>query len=219
MVSSGDGFGYDVLAWSTGFHNSFANVYADARGRPDLGRLVRGASDPSTFVPSATIGANPSYNALDFSCDNFPWAIVPNTPTVLSAVAIGDLRAKAAWGEQFALLGRATVRGAVYDKINFSGTVGWVRDSDTRAGWGALVRFRGGSRPTSVFGTPQFPGIDQGKKVNTKICPDTQYGFSRRGQTYVSTFTLRSQGRSWYEIDYNHRVVWVPGNEVSVTRP
>ena len=33
----------------------------------------------------------------------------------------------------------------------FSGTTGWVRDSDTTAGWGALLRFRGGSHPTTLF--------------------------------------------------------------------
>jgi hypothetical protein len=221
VISAGDGFPSrgDVLRWSTGFVNSFTNVYADSHGGPALDKLVRGASDPSTYVPSATIGANPNYNRLDFSCDNFPWSIVPNAPSVLSAVAIGDLRAKAAWGQQFARLGRARVGGVLYDKINFSGTSGWVRDSDTTAGWGALVRFRGGSHPTTLFSTPEYPGHSQGNTVDTRICPDTQYGFSRRGQTYVSTFTIRSQGRTWYQIDYNHHVGWAPADEVRVSAP
>ena len=55
--------------------------------------------------------------------------------------------------------------------------------------------------------------------IDTRICPDTQYGFSRRGQTYVSQLSRRSQGRTWYQIDYNHRVAWVPADEVSVSRP
>jgi N-acetyl-anhydromuramyl-L-alanine amidase AmpD len=220
-IAVGDGFSSpgDVLRWSTGFVNSFTNVDADNHGRPALNKLVRGASDPSTYVPAATIGANPSYNKLDFSCDNFPWSIIPNTPAVLSAVAIGDLRAKASWGEQFALLGQAKVGGVRYDKINFSGTTGWVRDSHTTSGWGALVRFRGGSRPTTLFSAPQYPGDLQGFIIDTKICPDTRYGFSRRGETYVSTFSIRSQGRTWYEIDYNHRVGWVPAGEVTVSAP
>jgi hypothetical protein len=26
-----------------------------------------------------------------------------------------------------------------------------------------------------------------------------------------------SQGRTWYQIDYNHRVAWVPADEVTVS--
>ncbi len=221
LVSAGDGFASakDVTAWSTGFHNSFTNVYADRRGRPALDTLVRGASDPSTYVPASTIGANPRYNQLDFSCDNFPWSIIPNTPFVLSGVAISDLRAKAAWGQEFARLGRARVRGVLYDKIDFSGTVGWVRDADTTDGWGALVRFRGGRHPTTFFSLPAYPGFTSGHTEDTRICPDTQFGFSRRGQTYVARVMRRVLGRTWYQIDYNHRVGWVPADEVSVSAP
>jgi hypothetical protein len=221
MISAGEEFAStgDVIDWSNGFHSALTAVYADRGGRPDLNALVRGASDPRTYVPSSTIGDNPSYNRLDFSCDNFPWSIIPNTPAVLSSVAIGDLRAKSAWGQEFALLGRTRVRGLLYDRINFSGTAGWIRDSDTRDGWGALVRFRGGSHPTTLFSTPEYPGHTQGNTVDTRICPDTQYGFSRRGQTYVSQVTRRSQGRTWYQIDYNHRVGWVPADEVKVIAP
>jgi hypothetical protein len=35
----------------------------------------------------------------------------------------------------------------------------------------------------------------------------------------VSTFSIRSQGRRWYELDYNHRVGWVPADEVTVSAP
>jgi hypothetical protein len=221
MISAGGEFASvgDVSDWSAGLHNSFTSVYADRRGRPDLDVLVRGVSDPSTYVPAATVGANPSYNRLDFSCDNFPWAIVPNMTPVVSAVAIGDLRAKAAWGQEFAVLGRARGRGVLYDRINFSGTVGWIRDSDTSDGWGALVRFRGGSHATTLFSGPEYPGHSQGDTYDTRICPDTQYRFSRRGQTYVSQVTRRSRGSTWYQIDYNHRVAWVPANEVTVSAP
>jgi N-acetyl-anhydromuramyl-L-alanine amidase AmpD len=211
-----DGTG-DVIDWTTGLHNSFTNVYADRNGRPVLGRLVRGASDPSTYVPSATIGADPTFSQRDFSCDSFPWSIIPNAPAVLSQVAIGDLRAKAAWGQEFALLGRARVGGVLYDKINFSGTVGWILDSDTSAGWGALVRFRGGSHPTTLFSAPADPAHTLGRTLDTRICPDAQFGFSRRGQTYVARVARRVQGRMWYQIDYNHRVAWVPSDAVVVT--
>jgi hypothetical protein len=129
-------------------------VYARQGGRPAPDTLVRGASDPSTFIPAAKEGDQPQFNKLDFSCDNFPWVIVPNGPPVISEVSASDLRAKAAWGEEFALLGRKRVRGVLYDKIDFSGTVGWVRDSDTSDGWGALVRFRGGSHPATLFSGP-----------------------------------------------------------------
>jgi hypothetical protein len=212
----------DVIGWTTGFHNAFTNVYAGRGGRPALDTLVNGASDPSTYVPSATIGDPPAFNKRDFSCDNFPWAIVPNAPSVLSQVSAGDLRAKAAWGEEFALLGTRRVGGIRYDKINFSGTTGWVRDSDTSDGWGALVRFRGGSHPTTLFSGPEsstryppptYPVID------TRICSDTTNGFSRAGQTYVAQLARKSQGRTWYQIDYNHRVAWVPADEVKVSAP
>jgi hypothetical protein len=208
----------DSFLWTTGFHNGFTNVYA-GHGAPELSTLVRGASDPSTFIPSPTIGNPPTYNQLDFSCDNFPWSIVPNAPTVLSQVSAGDLRAKAAWGQQFALLGRRHVGHVLYDEIDFNGTVGWVRHSDTSDGWGALVRFRGGSHPTTVFSGPQYPGSYFYAKdpLDTRNCPDTQYGFTRSGQTYVAQIRRFSQGRMWYQIDYNHRVAWVPADEVTVS--
>jgi hypothetical protein len=179
--------------------------------------LVRGASDPSTYVPSTKIGDPPTYDQLDFSCDNFPWSIIPNTPFVLSEVSVSDLRAKAAWGQEFALLGRKRVRDVLYDKIDFSGTIGWVRNSDTREGWGALVRFRGGTHPTTLFSGPEYPGKYLGNTLDTRMCPDATYGFSRTGQTYVSQLRRFSQGQFWYQIDYNHRVAWVPADEVTVS--
>jgi len=51
------------------------------------------------------------------------------------------------------------------------------------------------------------------------ICPDTQFGFSRRRQTYVARVERRADGRTWYQIDYNHRVAWVPADEVNVRTP
>jgi hypothetical protein len=156
VISVGDNLASarDWFLWTTGAQNNFTNVYARQGGRPAPDTLVRGASDPSTFIPAAKEGDQPQFNKLDFSCDNFPWVIVPNGPPVISEVSASDLRAKAAWGEEFALLGRKRVRGVLYDKIDFSGTVGWVRDSDTSDGWGALVRFRGGSHPATLFSGP-----------------------------------------------------------------
>ncbi len=144
---------------------------------------------------------------------------MPNAPTVISQVSAGDLRAKAAWGEEFALLGRKRVRGVLYDRIDFNGTAGWVRDSDTSEGWGALLRFRGGSDPTTLFSGPEYPTTYLGNTIDTRICPDGKYGFSRAGQTYVAQISRVSQGRTWYQIDYNHRVAWVPADEVTVSAP
>jgi N-acetyl-anhydromuramyl-L-alanine amidase AmpD len=207
----------DWFLWTTGHQNAFTNVYADQGGRPALDVLVRGASDPSTFIPSSTVGKAPTYDALDFSCDNIPWSIIPNAAFVLSQVSASDLRAKAAWGEEFALLDSKRVDGVGYDEINFSGTVGWVRHSDTSDGWGALVRFRGGSHPTTLYSGPEYPAQYLGKTLDTRMCPDAKYGFSRAGQTYVAQMRRFSQGRTWYQIDYNHRVAWVPEDEVEVS--
>jgi hypothetical protein len=219
LISVGDKFASapDWFLWTTGFQNAFSNVYADENGRPATGTLVRGASDPLTFIPSTKIGDTPTYNRLDFSCDNFPWSIIPNTAFVLSQVSASDLRAKAPWGEEFARLGKRRVGGVLYDKINFSGTVGWVRDSDTSNGWGALVRFRGGTHPTTLFSGPEYPAEYLGHTLDTRMCSDANYGFSRSGQTYVAQMRRVSQGRTWYQIDYNHRVAWVPADEVTVS--
>jgi hypothetical protein len=219
LISVGDELASarDWFLWTTGFQNAFTNVYAEHDGQPALSTLVRGASDPATFIPSPTIGDKPTFDQRDFSCDNFPWSIVPNAPAVLSQVSAGDLRAKAAWGQEFALLGRKRVHGVLYDEINFSGTTGWVRDSDTSDGWGALVRFRGGPHPTTLFSGPEYPADYRGQTLDTRICPDTQHGFSRSRQTYVARMERFSQGRIWYQIDYNHRIAWVPADEVTVS--
>ena len=229
MISVGDDFdsAADAILWTTGLQNGFANVYAGRGGRPEPETLVRGASDPSTYTRSPGVGKPPAWNKLDFSCDNLPWSMVPNDnnnapfTVPVSQVSIGDLRAKAAWGQAFALLGTRKVDGVRYDRINFNGTVGWVRDSDTVDGWGALVRFRGGSAPTTLFSGPEYPTTYLGKVTDTRICPDRQYGFTRAGQTYVSRLRRFSQGKFWYQIDYNHRVAWVPEDEVTIsgTRP
>src|SRR5690242_2879272 len=52
----------DWFLWTTGHQNAFTNVYADHGGRPALNVLVRGASDPSTFIPSSTVGKAPTYD-------------------------------------------------------------------------------------------------------------------------------------------------------------
>jgi hypothetical protein len=116
-------------------------------------------------------------------------------------------------------LDRKWLRGVLYDKINFSGTVGWVRDSDTANGSGALVRFRGGSYPTTLYSGPNTNPTYLGHGINAQICPDTRYGFSRAGQTYVTQIKQVWNGRTWYQIDYNHRIAWVPVNEVTVSTP
>jgi hypothetical protein len=221
LISVGDEFAsaHNSLLWTSGLENAFTNVYAGSDVQPMLSTLVRGASDPSTYIPAAKLNDPPTYDKLDFSCDNFPWTIVPNSPDVISQVSASDLRAKAAWGEEFALLGTKRVRRVLYDKIDFNGTVGWVRDSDTSNGWGALVQFRGGDQATSLYSGPESSVDYLGKTIDTQICPDTQYGFSRAGQTYVAQARRFSDGREWYQIDYNHRVAWVPADEVTVAVP
>jgi N-acetyl-anhydromuramyl-L-alanine amidase AmpD len=240
-ISVGDEFdsARDVILWNTGSHNAFTNVYADAGDRPDLDTLVRGASDPSTYVPPPPPPAPPglgdtfpeegggevalalpkTFNELDFSCDNFPGGLVTNSAHV--QVSAADLRAKAAYGQQFALLDRKKVDGVFYDKIDFNGTAGWVRASETSDGWGALVRFRGGNSPTTLFSGPEYPAnyAFSPDPLDTRICPDNQYGFSRAGQTYVARVKRFSDGKEWYQIDYNHRVAWVPAGEVMVSAP
>jgi len=209
----------DWFLWTSGTQSNYANVYEQRHGRPAADTLVRGASDPATYQPSTKVGDPPQYDKRDFSCDNFPWVIVPNTAFVLSQVSASDLRAKAAWGEEFALLGHRRVDGILYDRIDFNGTAGWVRASDTSNGWGALLRFRGGSHPTALYSGPDASPTYLGKQIDTQICPDKPYGFSRAGQTYVSQLKRFSQGQEWYQIDYNHRVAWVPADEVKVSAP
>ena len=218
LISVGDDVASarESFLWTSGFQNGFTNVYAQHDGRPELSTLVRGGSDPSTFIPSHTSGEGPKYDHLDFSCDNFPALTEDKTP-----ISASDLRAKAAWGQEFALLDRERVDRVLYDKIDFNGTVGWVRDSDTSNGWGALVRFRGGNNPTALFSGPAYSTdyVPSGGKIDTQICPDTRYGFSRADQTYVARISRFSEGREWYQIDYNHRVAWVPADEVTVSAP
>jgi hypothetical protein len=55
--------------------------------------------------------------------------------------------------------------------------------------------------------------------LDSRICADIEFGFSRSGQTYVSRLRRVSEGRTWYQIDYNHRVAWVPAEEVTVSAP
>jgi len=81
------------------------------------------------------------------------------------------------------------------------------------------VRFRGGAHPTTVYSGPEYPASYIGNTLDTRICPDSKYGFSRAGQTYVAQMRRFSQGKMWYQIDYDHRVAWVPADEVKVSKP
>jgi hypothetical protein len=94
-----------------------------------------------------------------------------------------------------------------------------VRDSDTSNGWGAVVRFLAGTHPTTLYSGPDKNPTYDGSVIDTQICPDTPYGFSRAGQTYVSQLRRVENGQTWYQIDYNHRVAWVPADEVQVSAP
>lgn len=191
----------DIPTWSAGGHADFAGVTTTPGGN----ELVLGASDPATWTSPS------SYNARDFSCDNLPDA-TQNSQGTWTEDGNSDLRAKADWGDAFALIGQATAGGTVYDEINWNGTTGWIPDADTTAGWGVIVTFTGGSQPTTLYGQPTLSS-------GNAICPDSQYGFSRAGQAYVAQneYTDPATGITWYQIFYNHRLAWVPASEVTAS--
>lgn len=179
----------DVIDWSSSRHVEFTNVFA-APGA----RLVLGSSDPGTWT-SPTV-----YDYRDFVCDN-----LPDVTSAMGMDQFSDQRAKADWGEAFVRIGRRKVGGARYDRIWFNGVAGWVKHSETRAGWGVIVRFRSGSGP--LYGEPALGAENQ-------ICP---LPVSRAGQSYVAQTVYRDgSGATWYEIYYNHRVAWVPASEVTI---
>ena len=188
----------DIGSWTSGTYVNFANVTTTPGGST----LVRGASDPSTWTSPS------SYNASDFSCDNLPNA-TQNTSGVWTEDTNSDLRAKAEYQQAFALLGQASVGGVTYDEIDFNGVAGWVKDSDTADGWGAIVTL---GSTTAVYGQPTLSSAHA-------ICDDASNGLNRAGQSYVSQniYTDPATGVTWYEIAYNHRVAWVPGSEVTVS--
>jgi N-acetyl-anhydromuramyl-L-alanine amidase AmpD len=191
----------DIAGWSRGIYANFTPVHADDHGRPAPG-LVLGASDPATWQ------SRTRYDPRDFSCANLPDA----TKTGGGAWTLdtnSDLRAKAEYGEAYALLGTATVDGVTWDEINFGGVKGWIRDSATTPGWGVIVTFVGGAAPTTLYGAPVLSS-------GYAICPDASSGFSRAGQSYVAqNVYVDATGATWYEIYYNHRLAWVPASEVA----
>ena len=200
-VNSQYGSAGDVVSWEAGQHVDYTGVYT----QPGGSQLVLGASDPATWTSPS------SYNTRDFSCDNLPDA-TRQANGAWAEDAHSDLRAKADWGNAFALLGQQTVNGVTWDKIDFNGTAGWVRDSGTSNGWGVVVTFAGGSAPTAIYGQPTLSS-------SHVICPDTANGFSRAGQSYVSqnVYTDPATGITWYQIFYNHRLAWVPASEVTTS--
>jgi hypothetical protein len=190
-----------IAGWSSGIYANFAPVYADDQGRPSH-RLVLGASDPASWQNRT------HYDRRDFSCDNLPVATKTGTGAWIED-AHSDLRAKAEYGEAYVQLRTAMVDGVTWDEINFGGVKGWIKDSATTPGWGVIVTFVGGPAPTTLYGAPVLSN-------SYAICPDARYGFSRAGQSYVAqNVYVDATGAAWYEIYYNHRLVWVPGSEVS----
>jgi hypothetical protein len=192
----------DIPAWSAGAHFNFTDVYADANGVPSS-ELVLGASDPASWTSPTT------YDARDFACDNLP-APIPNGGGTWSEDRNSDLRAKAEVGLAYARTGTYTdAVGVLWDRINFNGVSGWIRDSETMAGWGVMVTFKGGASPTTVYGKPILTSV---------ICSDATSLAQRSGQRYVAQAQRidASTGTVWYEIAYGHRLVWVPSSEVSI---
>ena len=188
----------DIPSWTGGTYTNFANVTTTPGGSA----LVKGASDPSTWVTPS------NYNAADFSCDNLPNA-TQSSSGAWTEDTNSDLRAKSEYQQAFALLNQTTVNGVTYDEIDFNGTPGWVKASDTTDGWGAIVTFGG---TTTIYGQPTLTS-------GHAICNDASNGFSRVGQSYVSQniYADPATGITWYEIYYNHRIAWVPNSEVTVS--
>ena len=208
VVNANDQFAAasDIPTWETQGHVEFTPVFADSAGVP-AASLVLGASDPSTWTSPTT------FDARDFSCDNLPDP-VPNLDGTLTEDTSSDQRAKADCGGAFAVLDTFTdASGARWDKVDFNGVAGWIRDADTSGaagGAGVVVTFRGGSTPTTLFGKPILSST-------FAICPDAANGFSRAGQSYVAQVRfVDATGALWYQIAYNHRLAWVPAAEVSV---
>ena len=206
----------DWFLWTSGAQNNYTNVYAGHSG-PALDTLVRGASDPSTYVPSDKIGDPPTYDKLDFSCDNFPWTIMPEhagrdlaglgrRPPRQGGVGTGVRAA----GHQAGRRSRCTTRSTSTGPPDGSGT---PTPATAGARW---CDSAAAARPTTLFSGPEYPTTYLGSSIDTRICPDAENGFSRAGQTYVAQVNRVSQGRTWYQIDYNHRVAWVPADEVKV---
>jgi hypothetical protein len=200
-VNSQYGAAADIPAWESSQHLDYTGVYT----QPGGSQLVLGASSPATWTSPS------SFNARDFSCDNLPDATQQANGTWIEDPH-SDLRAKADWGDAFALLDQQTVNGVTWDKIDFNGTPGWVRDSGTSNGWGVTVTFTGGSQPTDIYGQPTLSS-------SHVICSDSASGFSRAGQSYVSqhVYTDPATGITWYQIFYNHRLAWVPASEVTTS--
>ena len=204
----------DVGNWSNTLHTSFAPVYANDGGRPDLNTLVLGASDPRTFVPPETSAGTPTANVRDFVCDNYPAVIFepdagPNGTSSNYPITASDLRAKADWGSTFVSDRTKRTRGVTYDRIWFNGTRGWIPRNLTVAGSGAVVTFKKNGS-TDVYSSPQ-------ESPDFATCSDEGLGYSRAGQSYVSQYQFTLAGQKWFALDYNHRLVYVPKDQVKVS--
>lgn len=204
-ISAGSAYGSasNISAWEASQHVEFTNVYADNNGVPSS-QLIRGASDPSTWVSPS------NYSAADFSCDNLPDA-TQNADGSWTEDTHSDFRAKADYGEEVYVLAQYTdAGGVVWDKIDFNGVTGWVHDGDTTAtgATGAVVTFANG---TTIYGEPVVSN-------GVAICPESVGNVSRAGQSYVAQASYTdAAGTTWYEIFYNHRTAWVPASEVTVS--
>ncbi len=207
VPNNSDNTAETISAWQSSKDVNFTNVYADDNGKPSS-QLIRGASDPSTWVSPS------NYNAADFSCDSLPNA-TQNADGTWTEDTNSDSRAKVDYGELVSVLGTytdtTTTPATVWDKINYNGVTGWIRDSATTTSGvtGAVVTFNGANSDT-IHGKPALSsGV---------ICPESAGNISRAGQSYAAETTYTdASGVLWYEIFYNHRVAWVPASEVTVS--
>ncbi|HEX8035023.1 MAG TPA: peptidoglycan recognition family protein, partial [Ktedonobacterales bacterium] len=208
VPNNGDNTAGTISAWQSSKDVEFTNVYADDSGKPSS-QLIRGASDPSTWVSPS------NYNAADFSCDKLPDA-TQNADGTWTEDTNSDTRAKVDYGEEVSVLGTytdtTTTPATVWDKIDFNGVTGWILDSETTTSGatGAVVTFTGAGGD-SMYGKPALSSA-------AAICPESAGNTSRAGESYVAQTTYTdANGVLWYEIFYNHRAAWVPASEVTVS--
>jgi hypothetical protein len=88
-----------------------------------------------------------------------------------------------------------------------TGTQAWIAvpPGSAEQGYGTVVTLSGKNGKASIYGQP---GGTSGNIIGT----------SPTGSAYLSPWTVVVSGKTWYDINFNHRQEWVPSTEVSSTR-
>lgn len=99
--------------------------------------------------------------------------------------------------------------GATLSSSSWSatGTKAWIAvpPGSAEQGFGTVVTLSGKNGEASVYGQP---GGTSGNVI----------GSTPNGSAYLSPWSVTVSGRTWFDINYNHRQEWVPTSEVSSTR-